>query len=141
TPETTPPEISNFSPEELWVWSNQSSVQISWEVVEPHPWNYSILVDGELVEQSFWMDESIIDYTLKISDKSESVEITIILDDLFGNTNEEVYEIEIRIPPSDTSSSDTSSSFEGSTLFPSLPLFIGIICVSTLKIWRRKLSK
>jgi hypothetical protein len=130
-PETIPPEIIDFSPEDLWVWSNQSSVQISWEVNEPHPWNYSILVDGELVVQGLWMDDSIIKYQLEISDKSESVEIIIILDDLFGNSKEETYEVEIRTPkPSG-----------GPTVFPLFPLFLGVICVSTGKIWRRKVKK
>jgi hypothetical protein len=129
TPETALPQITNFSPEQLWVWSNQSSVQVSWEVDDINPWNYSILVDNELVDQGLWMDDSIIEYSLSLSDKTESVEITILLDDLFGNRKEESVQIEIREPS------------DKSTLFPIIALLGGIVFVSVLKIWRRKGDK
>ena len=132
TPETSLPQIVDFSPDQSWVWSNQSSVQVSWEVDDSNPWNYSILVDDELVEQGLWMDDSIIEYTLSLSGKTDSVEMLLLLDDLFGNRKADSVVIEIR----------TLSSENGkSTFFPTIPFLVGIVFISALKIWRRKENK
>ncbi|MFX1517490.1 MAG: hypothetical protein ACFFC6_14385, partial [Promethearchaeota archaeon] len=139
TPETTSPQILSFSEEDLWVWSNQSSVRLSWEVADLHPWNYSILVDDELVDQGFWANDSMIEYTLSLTDKSEVVGITLILHDLFRNSNESLYEIEIRSPPSNTSSSSESTSEP--TEFPYFPFLVGLACVSVLKLRKMKGKK
>lgn len=135
TPETTSPQILSFSEDDLWVWSDQPSVQLSWEVDDLNPWNYSILVDDVLTDQGFWVDDSSIDYTLSLTGKSESVEITLILEDLFGNSAEEVYTIELRTRPSTSSSSESSEEPTPFAIFPSL---VVLVCVSALKVRKRK---
>ncbi|MFX0124797.1 MAG: hypothetical protein ACFFAE_14295 [Candidatus Hodarchaeota archaeon] len=148
-PETTSPQIVTFTgPEDLWVWSDQSSVQLSWDADDSHPWNYSILVDDELVEEGFWDYDSLIKYKLSLTDKTDAVKVTLILDDLFGNRFEDTIEIEIRLRPTTEateptkSSSDQTSDTSGkTTIFPLLPFLIGVMCVTMLKIWKRKLDK
>jgi len=138
TPETISPQILSFSEDDLWVWSDQSLVQLSWEVDDLNPWNYSILVDDELVDQGFWMDDSSVEYTLSITGKNETVGITLILEDLFGNSEEQFYEIQIRTRPSDTSSSESS---EEPIPFPIFPSLVVLVCISTTKLIKMRKSK
>ncbi|MHA2203546.1 MAG: hypothetical protein ACW991_07635, partial [Candidatus Hodarchaeales archaeon] len=56
TPETDPPQISG--PEDFSI-SNQSSVEVSWEVTDLYPWNYSIFIDENMVEHGFWTESQI----------------------------------------------------------------------------------
>lgn len=119
--ETDPPQITG--PEDFWVWSDQNTVQLSWEVSDLNPWNYSILIGDTRVEQSSW-DESLITYKLSLTDKNDTVEITLMLEDIFGNRAEDTVIIEIL--SSETSSDNTSN-------FPLVSLLSGFLFVLLLR--------
>ncbi|MFX1285686.1 MAG: hypothetical protein ACFFB5_18745 [Promethearchaeota archaeon] len=104
--ETDLPQITG--PDDFWVWSDQKTVQISWEVYDLNPWNYSVSVENIMVEQSSW-EESSVSYKLGLTDKNETVEIVLVLDDIFGNRAKDTVTIELRSRPSSTESSAQTS--------------------------------
>ncbi len=120
--EADPPQITG--PEDFWIWSDQTTVQVSWEVSDLNPYNYSILIGNAMVEQSSW-DESLITYKLGLTDKNDTVEITIILEDIFQNRAEDTVTIELRSRPS-TSESNPSS-------FPVISLLSGLLTILLLR--------
>ncbi len=122
TLETDPPQITG--PEDISI-SNQTSVEVSWEVNDLHPWNYSIFIDENTVEHGFWTD-SPISYTVDLVNKNESFEITLVLDDIFGNRAEDTVTIEIGSP-------------SNSSNFPLIPILGGFLLISILR--KKKLKK
>jgi hypothetical protein len=122
TPETDPPQISG--PEDFSI-SNQSSVEVSWEVTDLYPWNYSIFIDENMVEHGFWT-ESQISYTVDLVNRNDSFEITLILDDIFGNRAEDAVTIEIGSPGNSSS-------------FPIISILGG--CLLLLLLRKKKVKK
>lgn len=134
--EADPPQITG--PEDLLVWSDQNTAQLSWEVSDFTPWNYSILVDDTIVEQGFYWDESLITYTVGLTDITDEVVVTLVLDDTFINRAEDTVRIEIRPGTPTTEPSDTTSN---TTIFPHLPLLGGFLAIFLLGKWNKRKDK
>jgi len=94
------PESDTIAPviigiQDFWVWENQTLVTLHWQVSDTTPWNYSISVNGEVVEKNPWNGS---DVTYIISPSVIGViNVTIILCDVFGNRAEDFISIEIRM--------------------------------------------
>lgn len=130
--ENDPPQITG--PEDLTVTSDQESVQVSWEVSDFNPWNYSILIDNITMEQESW-DGNSINYNVDLTNKNGTIEVTLVVDDVFENRAEDTVKIEIEA--SSESSSDTISE---KTSYNSFNLILsGMILVLILN--KRKVEK
>lgn len=127
--EADPPQISG--PEDLLVWSDQKTVKLSWNVSDLTPWNYSILINDNVVEQGFYWDDSQISYTLGLTNSTYEVNVTLILDDTFINRAEDTVGIEVRLgtPPTNT------------TNYPLIPLLGGFLAILLYGKWNKRKDK
>ncbi|MHA2313242.1 MAG: hypothetical protein ACXADF_17280, partial [Candidatus Thorarchaeota archaeon] len=76
------PQIAG--PEDFWVWANQSQIPLEWQVFDDTPWNYTVLVNGTVVEVGSWNGSG-----LNLSIGNPGVgnwNVTLLLYDLFGNS-------------------------------------------------------
>lgn len=92
TEEDDPPEIVPL--EDLSVGENNSFVELIWEVHDATPWNYSIYVDNSLVFSYPWRNDPEIIYPYEISHEG-TVNVTLVLFDLFGNSIEDTVLIDV----------------------------------------------
>ncbi|MFX1513482.1 MAG: aryl-sulfate sulfotransferase, partial [Promethearchaeota archaeon] len=128
-----PPSI--IGPEDFWIFENQTETMLTWEVYDATPWNYSILINGELINWSSWNGS---DITFIASwTNSGNVNVTLVVYDAFSNHANDTVTIEIRPLTSTPSNSTPTSANEG--LFPLL--IIIIISVPVLIIITRSLRK
>ena len=91
--DVTPPQITG--PSDFQIWSNQTTVTLTWEASDATPWNYTVIVNETHVDEGPW-NGSTINYTLNRTDESDKVNITLVLYDLFENHAEHMVTIEIR---------------------------------------------
>jgi hypothetical protein len=112
--DVAPPQI--IEPSDFWIWSNQTTIALAWEVFDVTPWNYDIIVDEVVFEEGSW-NGSKITFTLNLAGNNSEVNTTLILYDLFGNNAKDTVIIEIRPV---TTSSETKT-----TPYYILSLFMG----------------
>lgn len=92
TPETDTPIITPV--EDFWVYDNQTSVDITWYVTDIHPWNYSIIIEGEEYQTGLWLEEEInLSY---IIEKPGNITVQLYAYDFFGYYSLDEVEVEIR---------------------------------------------
>ncbi|TFF67980.1 hypothetical protein EU520_01060 [Candidatus Thorarchaeota archaeon] len=70
--------------EDVVVYDNVPSVSVTWNATDETPWSYLILLNGTEVESGYW-NGSDITYVLA-TNKTGSWNVTLILEDLMGNT-------------------------------------------------------
>ncbi|MFX0090264.1 MAG: hypothetical protein ACFFBD_00775, partial [Candidatus Hodarchaeota archaeon] len=87
------PQITGLA--DFWIWEYQTEVTLAWNVSEVTPWNYSLLMDGNLISNGPW-DGSNISFTFNVTNKVGLVQITLILYDYFDNRAEHNVIIGIR---------------------------------------------
>ncbi|MCG3216350.1 MAG: aryl-sulfate sulfotransferase [Candidatus Heimdallarchaeota archaeon] len=92
TEDNEKPEISG--PEDFWIWSNQSSFTILWEVFDHTHFNYSIKINQEIYDSGYWDGEDIF-LRYYWENIGENV-IALTLYDIFGNYATDIVNIEIR---------------------------------------------
>ncbi|MHA1924677.1 MAG: hypothetical protein ACW974_02070 [Candidatus Thorarchaeota archaeon] len=81
-------------PDDLWVWSNQSHIQLEWEVSDDTPNNYTVLVNGSAVQEESW-DGS--DVLVSIANPGAGFwNVTLLLYDLSGNWASDSVILEVR---------------------------------------------
>jgi hypothetical protein len=86
------PQISG--PNDLWVWANQSLVQLEWEASDDTPNNYTVLVNGSGIEDGPW-DGS--DLLVSISNPGAGIwNVTLLLYDLSDNSASDSVILEVR---------------------------------------------
>jgi hypothetical protein len=86
------PQISG--PDDLWVWANQSLIQLEWEAFDDTPNNYTVLVNGSVVEDGSW-DGS--DLLISISNPGAGIwNVTLLLYDLSNNSASDSVILEVR---------------------------------------------
>ncbi|MHA2143221.1 MAG: aryl-sulfate sulfotransferase [Candidatus Thorarchaeota archaeon] len=86
-----------IGPEEFSVWANQSLIQLEWQAFDDTPWNYTVLVNGSVVEVGSWNGSDLI-----ISITNPGVgkwKITLLLYDLFGNSASDSVMLEVTAVP------------------------------------------
>ncbi|TFG05514.1 hypothetical protein EU538_11320 [Candidatus Thorarchaeota archaeon] len=99
TDDTTPPIVEG--PEDITGVFNETTYELHWSCSDATPWSYSILIDGVTIESGPWEGEDIpLSY---LQDAAGTVNITLVLTDLFGNnaTDEVRVTLENNTPPSD----------------------------------------
>ncbi|MFX0126233.1 MAG: aryl-sulfate sulfotransferase, partial [Candidatus Hodarchaeota archaeon] len=90
---STPPVVFS-KPDDLWIWSNQTSVLLKWEVYDLTPWNFSVLVNHLMIESGPW-NGSDIAFIFNSSIIGEFL-ITLIVFDIIGNGAKDNVIINIR---------------------------------------------
>ncbi|MHA1221738.1 MAG: aryl-sulfate sulfotransferase [Candidatus Heimdallarchaeaceae archaeon] len=95
TVDNDPPSVIGM--ENLWVWENVSSVSLFWELEDLTPWNYSISVNGTVVESGKWNGSDI--YFEYLITGRGNTSVTLEVFDLFSNFAEDTVHIEIRPLP------------------------------------------
>jgi hypothetical protein len=89
------PEITG--PDDFWVWTNQSLIQVVWQVFDDSPLNYTVFVNGSVEESGPW-DGS--DLSLSISNPGAGIwNITLRLYDQFDNSASDSVILEVRSDP------------------------------------------
>ncbi|MFW9886213.1 MAG: hypothetical protein ACFFEX_17635, partial [Candidatus Thorarchaeota archaeon] len=89
------PQIS--SPDDLWVWSNQSQIQLEWEAFDDTPSNYTVLVNGSAVQEESWDGSDVI---VSIANPGAGVwNVTLLLLDLSDNWASDSVILEVRAVP------------------------------------------
>jgi hypothetical protein len=87
------PQISG--PDDLWVWSNQSQIQLEWEASDDTPNNYTVFVNGTAVQDDSW-DGS--DLAISITNPGAGFwNVTLLLYDLSGNSASDSVILEVRV--------------------------------------------
>jgi hypothetical protein len=87
------PQISG--PNDFWVWSNQSQIQVSWQVSDDSPLNYSVFLNGSVVESGPW-DGS--DLTVSIANPGTGLwNVTLLLYDEYDNSASDSVMLEVRL--------------------------------------------
>ncbi|MFW9903243.1 MAG: aryl-sulfate sulfotransferase [Candidatus Thorarchaeota archaeon] len=89
---SSPPEIID-APDDFWVWSNQTSVTLTWKVYDLTPHTYSIYINDLLFKTAPWNGSDIIFHYHFIA--NGTIHITLLLADVLGNTVEDNVTIEI----------------------------------------------
>ncbi|MFX0125584.1 MAG: aryl-sulfate sulfotransferase [Candidatus Hodarchaeota archaeon] len=126
----SPPEIIN-GPKDFWVWSNQTSIRLKWEVHDISPKNYSIYINDKIIESGSWDGSDIIFYYDLTTDGE--ILITLILYDILGYSAEDKVIIEVRAVPTSTTNSTNSTNSASSS-------FIGFV-LSLVYIYQKKRKK
>ncbi|MFX1273148.1 MAG: hypothetical protein ACFFAX_15800, partial [Promethearchaeota archaeon] len=84
-------------PNDLWVWSNQSQVQLEWEASDDTPNNYTVLVNGSAVQEESWDGSDVI---VSIANPGTGVwNVTLLLYDLSDNWASDSVMLEVRAVP------------------------------------------
>jgi hypothetical protein len=85
-----PPSI--HGPADFWVWGPQS-ISFTWEVSDVAPLNYSLTIDGSLVESGPWNGS---DFTIiLVANRTGTLEVRLSLWDFFGHQAEDTVLIEV----------------------------------------------
>ncbi|MFW9888919.1 MAG: hypothetical protein ACFFER_12095, partial [Candidatus Thorarchaeota archaeon] len=83
-----------LGPQDVWVWANQSLIQLEWKASDNTPNNYTVLVNGSAVEYSPW-DGS--DLLISITNPGTGFwNITLLLYDLSENWASDGVILEVR---------------------------------------------
>lgn len=91
----------NITPvDDFWVYDNVSLISFSWDVSDATPWNYSIEVNGVIIKSDDWFDVSIAFLWTDIT--AQNLTITLLVFDFFGNSAEDIINVEIRPIPTKT---------------------------------------
>ena len=92
----------NVTPiDDFVIFDNVSFISFEWDVSDDTPWNYSIKVNGENFEEEEWIETTISFLWLEIT--AQNLTVTLTLLDFYGNSAQDVVEIEIRADPTRTS--------------------------------------
>ncbi|MFX1331861.1 MAG: hypothetical protein ACFE9W_09905 [Promethearchaeota archaeon] len=84
-------------PDDLWVWSNQSLIQLQWEAFDDTPNNYTVLVNGSAVQEESW-DGS--DVVVSLANPGAGFwNVTLLLYDLSENWASDSVILEVRPVP------------------------------------------
>jgi hypothetical protein len=87
-------------PNDFWVWSNQSQIQVGWQVSDDSPRNYSVFLNGSVVESGPW-DGS--DLTVSITNPGTGLwNVTLLLYDEYDNSASDSVMLEVRLDPNAT---------------------------------------
>jgi len=106
--------------EDLWIWPNQTSITLLWEVSDLTPWNYTILVNYQMIETNPWNGSDIC-FTFSFPPSNRGISVTLILYDIFGNRAKDIVIIEVREVITTTS---TKASFSIMSIFLGLGIII-----------------
>ncbi|MFX0091410.1 MAG: aryl-sulfate sulfotransferase [Candidatus Hodarchaeota archaeon] len=129
--DTIPAQISG--PDDFWVWKNQSQVILIWNVSDAQPMNYSVLVNGSIIESGSWHGSDIT-FRLNIGNKTGIIQVSLVLYDAHRNRAEDTVFIEIRIPlvPSTSTPPPSTTSYD---------LFALLAGISLAVLWRVRCRK
>jgi hypothetical protein len=100
--DTEPPEIASL--DNIQVWSNQTSVVLDWSASDLTPWNYSILVNGSLLQSGPWYGDDV-SFTFQIT-TAGVFQVSLMLFDLFNQMSVD----EVTITVNSLSSTPTTNS-------------------------------
>jgi hypothetical protein len=128
--DTRKPQITG--PDDFWVWDNQTTITFTWSASDRTPWNYTILIDGELADSGSWNGNNIT-FTLPTPDSSEVI-LTIVLYDVFGNQVEDDVTIEIRTRNKNVNTVGNKNINTVSNQFLVLQVLIGLVLVSIKRL-------
>lgn len=90
--DTIPPDI--YELDDFSAYDNVPSVGITWTAIDDTPWSYAILLNDTLVSSGYW-NGSDITYLLA-TNVTASWNVTLILEDLMGNTASSSVVVEIK---------------------------------------------
>jgi hypothetical protein len=130
------PDITGV--DDFWIWSNQTTVTISWIVVDTTPWSYSVSVNDTLMIEGPW-NGSRVDYELQAAVPGQ-VTITLQVSDVFDNIAVDDVVVEIRQVP--TSTSNHTQPFDQDVLF-TIAIVVGAtgVVVTLIVVYRIKMKQ
>jgi hypothetical protein len=118
---------------------DENNISLTWEVFDATPWNYSVLINDNIIIQSGPWNGSDIFVTFNWSEKG-IVKATLLLYDAFGNFNNDTVLIErisssITTTPISTDMSESVSTEEASSIGYPLSIFhlLALICLYILR--------
>ena len=86
---------------DFWIWDNISTIDINWNAISTTPWNYSITINGFIIESGPWLGLDIkLEYNWEDIGKYE---IKLRVTNVFGNSDNKTVGVEVREQPSITS--------------------------------------
>ncbi len=116
---------------DFWVWEGQNAISLIWFASDLTPWNYSIMIDGIIVESGSWDGSNI--HFMFDSTSSGTYKIILILYDVFGNFNSDSVNIEVRSLEMSSESSSLTTSKK-----TSFPIIILVMVFGLLIITKKK---
>ena len=127
TVHSSSPPVVISKPDDLWIWSNQTSVPLKWKVYDLTPWNFTVFVNDFLMESKPW-DGSDIIFIFNSIYIGEFL-VTLIVFDILGNGVEDNVLINIRAPSTSTTilnPSSTSMSTSTKVYYSIIGFFLGL---------------
>lgn len=118
--------------EDFWVWRNQTSVSLIWEVSDFTPMNFSISIDGSRVQSGPWNGENI-NYILTCNYLGFQT-IRLTLYDIFGNSAYDEVVVEVR-EALEVETTETEGESSG-LIMPILA--IGLIVLTYRRFYRKR---